>query len=445
MSRLNDIKFNYENVSEITVDLQIVTGVHYNSAHYKNLQNIVVKLEGNSDVALMINCHFDSESGSYGAGDNGNNCCIMLEILKVFAKSGRKNKHSIIFLFNGSEEGNFEGLHASHGFITQHKWAKDVKAYINLDSAGIDGKEILFRTGPKHDWLVRKYRQTIENPFGNVVMEEFFETNVFKTASDFQIFRDSGLVPGLDIGHSKNAWVYHTKFDHIRYITMESIQNTGNNILALAKALANSDELVSPPEGSPSVYYDFLGLFFVSYTKTVGAVINTIISILAVTIPFLEQTQLKKNNLKIILKETLIASATFIIATVLSIAVCLLMGWIMNFADNAMFWYNATILSLGVYCSSAIIVQVGIFHASSVIANRYWRQSSKNEDKFEKRRRCQAQINGINLCWAVVVILLTSVGSRLGYVLMIMLAISLITNLIIFLIQTVLPKTRKYF
>lgn len=441
LRRANQIKNEYANVSEITIDLQVVSGLRSPSAHYKNLQNVVVKLHGKSDSALMINCHFDSEYGSVGVSDDGINCCAMLEMLRVLAKSGIKNDHSIIFLFNGSEEGNLEGLHAAHGFITQHEWAKDIKAYVNLEAQGVGGREMLFRSGPKHDWLVRKYRESVGNPFGHVFAEEMFETGIMRSGTDFEVFRDDGHVPGLDIAYAHQGWVYHTKFDNIRYVTLESIQNTGNNILPLVKALANSEELANPPEGSPVVFYDLWGLVFISYTKTTGAIINIVVSVLAVAIPFLVQIKLKLTNCSIILKETLSSFASYIIAIVLSLGACYLIGLLVNSTDKAMFWFSATILSLGVYCSLAVLVQVGVYHLSSLLTDRCWRSATK--DKHEMRRRVQARLNGINLFWAVFTIVVTSFGLRLGYIMMVMLAISLLTNLLMYLLHVVLPATRE--
>ena len=137
--------------SLITVDHQVVSGHNFESAIYQNIQNVVVRVQGEDDSAIMLNCHFDSVPGSPGASDDTVQCCVMMEVLRTIAHREEKLRHSIVFLFNGSEE---EDLQAAHGFITQHRWAKDVTSYINLESTGSGGRDILFLSGPKHEWIV---------------------------------------------------------------------------------------------------------------------------------------------------------------------------------------------------------------------------------------------------------------------------------------------------
>lgn len=115
---------------DIEEDVQIASGnyVLWKMVNcYQSIQNVVVKVSSknsNSSSALLINSHYDTVPGSSGAGDAGMMVVIMLETIRVLTKYETELKHPIVFLFNGAEENPLQG---SHAFITQHKWAKDVK------------------------------------------------------------------------------------------------------------------------------------------------------------------------------------------------------------------------------------------------------------------------------------------------------------------------------
>lgn len=57
-------------------------------------------------------------------------------------------------------------------------------------------------------------------------------------------------IPGMDFAHVMNGYRYHTKYDHIDYIPPAVLQRTGDNILALVKLIASSDQLANTKVGN---------------------------------------------------------------------------------------------------------------------------------------------------------------------------------------------------
>lgn len=128
---VNDIRKNSRtDLYDIEIDVQRPTGnyMHWEMVNmYRGIQNFVVKFSPKNSTTesyLLMNSHHDSKPGSPGAGDDGAMVVVMLEILKKLSISKNPLKYPVVFLFNGAEE---NPLQASHGFITQHKWAKNCK------------------------------------------------------------------------------------------------------------------------------------------------------------------------------------------------------------------------------------------------------------------------------------------------------------------------------
>lgn len=106
MEQLNNIKDARNSNQNVSVDLQVVSGYNVDGiiSIYRNVQNVVARLEGNRAEAVLLNCHFDSVVGSPGASDDIANCCVMMEILRILSRQQYRTQNSIVFLFNGAEE-----------------------------------------------------------------------------------------------------------------------------------------------------------------------------------------------------------------------------------------------------------------------------------------------------------------------------------------------------
>lgn len=185
---LHDIEFDVQ-MGSGSFQLDTMTSV------YRNIQNFIVKLSPANTTttsSLLLNTHFDSVPVSPGGGDSCTMVAVMLEVLRVMSQFSTQFEHSVIFLFNGAEE---NGLQASHLFITQHRWAKDVQAYFNMDSGGSGGKDIMFQS-KGIPWMMNIYNTLAPHPLSTALAEELFQNRIIPSDTDFRIFRDFGKLAG---------------------------------------------------------------------------------------------------------------------------------------------------------------------------------------------------------------------------------------------------------
>ncbi|XP_063151141.1 endoplasmic reticulum metallopeptidase 1 [Candoia aspera] len=360
LKQVKAIEIKSNHVHTISVDIQRPTGTFSIdflggfTSYYDNITNVAVKLEPRSGAehAVMLNCHFDSVPNTLGASDDAVSCSIMLEILHTLSESSEPLQHSVIFLFNGAEESI---LQASHGFITQHPWAKSVKAFINLEAAGVGGKELVFQTGPENPWLVQAYVSAAKHPFGCIVAQEVFQSGIIPAETDFRIYRDFGNVPGIDLAFIENGYIYHTKYDTVDRILTDSIQRAGDNILAVLKYLAKSDTLTKSHEYRHGnvVFFDVLGMFVVAYPARVGAIMNCVIVSLAMLYLGKKVVQPRKRGINY-LKEFAIAFGFSALSWFVTLIGTLLIAAIISLIGRSLCWYTHCYVSYFLYGSAAL-------------------------------------------------------------------------------------------
>jgi hypothetical protein len=82
---------------------------------------------------------------------------------------------------------------------------------------------------------------------------------------------------------------------------------------------------------------------------------------------------------------------------------------------------------------------IGTYHFVQFMSNCFLK--TKKYREASKRHRVKISLNGVNLFWSVITIALTAMGFRFGYIIMILLFVSLCTYLLTFAICKVLAKT----
>ncbi|XP_043747246.1 endoplasmic reticulum metallopeptidase 1 isoform X1 [Cervus elaphus] len=360
LEQIKLIEVQSNTLHKISVDVQRPTGsfsidfLGGFTSYYDNITNVVVKLEPRDGAqhAVLANCHFDSVANSPGASDDAVSCSVMLEVLRVLSTSSEALYHAVIFLFNGAEE---NVLQASHGFITQHPWASLIRAFINLEAAGVGGKELVFQTGPENPWLVQAYVSAAKHPFASVVAQEVFQSGIIPSDTDFRIYRDFGNIPGIDLAFIENGYIYHTKYDTADRILTDSIQRAGDNILAVLKYLATSDMLASSSkyQHGNMVFFDVLGLFVIAYPSRVGSIINYMV-VMAVVLYLGRKLLHPKYKTATYTKDFFCGLGITLISWFTSLVTVLIIAVFISLIGQSLSWYNHFYVSVCLYGTAAV-------------------------------------------------------------------------------------------
>ncbi|BGP28517.1 hypothetical protein JCM10296v2_000252 [Rhodotorula toruloides] len=260
---------------------------------YFGISNVIVRLSDGTPAskanAVLVNAHSDSTLPSPGAADDLVGVAVMLEALRVMALGDRKLTNAAIFLFNGAEESLQD---ASHLFITQHPLRTSVRAVINLEACGTDGKEIVFQaTSPE---MIQALART-PSPYATIIASEIFQTGLILSDTDFRQFVQYGNLTGLDMALVQNSYRYHTMLDTADAIEPGAVQHMGDNVLALLEYLTSPETtmgnsaqptpVLPRAPTSHTIFFSALGgKVFIVYSRATATVLYGILAALVAVV-----------------------------------------------------------------------------------------------------------------------------------------------------------------
>ena len=178
----------------------------------KKVSNIIGKIEGKSNNAVIISAHFDHigiQDGKIikGAIDNASGVAVLLDLAETLNNkySIEKPEFDIIFCaFNGEEK----GLTGSRKFIEDIDGKYNSLININIDSVGYkDGGRVTFLDGNANTSLYEPMKSIIENNGLEVALD-----TGLKGSADSVTFDKAGI-PAICIIDENVKDVIHTEND----------------------------------------------------------------------------------------------------------------------------------------------------------------------------------------------------------------------------------------
>ncbi|XP_050091027.1 endoplasmic reticulum metallopeptidase 1-like [Anopheles aquasalis] len=401
---------------------------------YRGIQNVVVRVVPSGgggaepEHFLMLSSHFDSVPQSPGAGDDGTMSVVMLEVLRKVSQHPEPFAHGLVFVFNGCEENTLQG---SHAFVAYHPLFRRVRTFINMDVAANGGRDIMFQAGPKYSFLMEYYRDNVPHPYCTAVAEELFQADLVPSETDYYVYTKFGHIPGMDFAHSTWGYLYHTAYDSHSTIPETTLQHTGDNILALTKALANAEELydIREHEGSKAVFFDFLNWFLIYYPLWASILLNVGLSVIAIAVVGISLWMTMRQHgvtLGTMAFQCLLSVGVILLSVIVGVGLSLVLAVILNAVGSTMSWFTQSWLISGLYgCPYLLALLTG-----PVLFVRLVRQ-----DQLPVQVRVQLLLHMTCMLYVLILIVLTAMSIRSAYLFTIVILFYIITGLVNLLIR----------
>lgn len=223
------------------------------------VENITAVLPGSDPTskAVMLVAHYDSVPHGLAAGDDGANVAAMLETLRAL-RAGPPLRHDVIALFSDGEEA---GMLGAARFVAHDPLRPHVGVVVNFEGRGNAGPSYMFETSRGNSWLVHEFAAAHTGANANSLMYAIYQR--LPNDTDLSVFKHAGMA-GLNFAYTGGFDYYHSPLDSPHNLSLRTLQNQGDAMLAMAQTLGHAD--LSQPRGRDRVYFAPFGHALVTYS-----------------------------------------------------------------------------------------------------------------------------------------------------------------------------------
>jgi hypothetical protein len=212
-----------------------------------HVRNVVAQLPGTASTGrIFLVAHYDSVQSGPGGNDDAAGVSTILEVARALT-AGPRLRNDVVLVLTDAEEACLCGAQA---FVQQNPLARDKGVVLNIEARGSSGPAIMFETSPDNAKLVDVYGRT-PKPVGTSFAVEIYRR--LPNDTDFTPFREAGFT-GLNSAYIDGAAVYHAPTDLPSAMDRDSLQQHGDNTLALTRSLGGTD-LAATKSGGDATYF----------------------------------------------------------------------------------------------------------------------------------------------------------------------------------------------
>lgn len=216
--------------------------------------NVTADLPGDARAeTLLITAHYDSVPAGPGASDDGIGMAAVLEVARAIR--GEHFGNTIRFLLTDGEEAGLIGAEATAQDPEQLHGAA---AVINVEDRGTSGPSFMFETSRHNKWLIAILARALPRPSTSSLFYQVYD--MLPNDTDLTVFKRLGLA-GINFAAIGHVAHYHTPLDNLEHVRPSLVQDHGDHLLAMTRALANTDLRQGTDDNA--VFFDVLSLFII--------------------------------------------------------------------------------------------------------------------------------------------------------------------------------------